>query len=510
MSKLQRDRRLFLKHLGVGAGALVFNPFLDRLFLEAHAQSVSQQKLIIFYMNAQPYMGNPAGEFLPKGINFDIQQGKNYSNATAIPITKMVAGDWPTLMAPMAPFFQNSLVVEGVFHGAHSDPGVVQHGMRYAGLNGICGLAGGDSVAMKANPSIPHGPTIDQIIAGGPSGQGVTHSSVLVGLANSDYSWEKTYTEETLACFASGANSPVPYLSRTRALERKLFGQDFIDGKNLSVSDAGVKTARRLRVMDALKTDVVNLERNISSEYKDKLNVFLSSLDTYDKKKMAEASISCKPSAPSALAAGSAPEDELLGLVDGATLALQCGLTNVVGIGSGVERKHSTDIGFRRNVDAKVNNRWFEGVVSPSGTDPFYNADWNYHSYDAAWKEGNQRVVKFYVSLLARMLENLSGKRGVMPANTTVIFLSDRGMSSGGNHHGFNGTNGRQPIYIWSTNPALKAQANYIRYPTYSQYGRWKNFHALSDFYRTFAMAFGVNLPNFGVYGGRVLNEILS
>jgi Protein of unknown function (DUF1552) len=508
MSKLQRDRRLFLKQLGVGAGALVFNPFLNRLFLEAHAQAASPQKLILFYMNAQPRWTNPAGEFLPKGTNFNIQHGSNYANLSAVPLTKMVAGDWPTLLAPMAPFFQNSLIVEGVFHGAQAGAGEIQHGMRYAGLNGICGQV--NSTVVNADQNIPHGPTIDQIIAGGPSGQGVTHSSLLVGLANSDYSWEKNYTEENLACFASGANSPIPYLSRTRALERKLFGQDFIDGKSATATEAALRTARRTRVMDVLKTDILNLEKNLSSEYKDKLNVLLSSLDTYDKKKIAEASISCKPTAPSKLAAGSAPEDELLGLVDGATLALQCGLTNVVGIASGVERKHSTDIAFRNNVDAKVNDRWFEGTVSPSGTSPFYNPDWHYHMTNDGWKEGNQRILTFYVNILARMLENLSGKRGEMPPNTTVILLSDRGMSSAGHHHGFNGTNGRQPIFIWSTNPALKAQANYIRYPTYSKYGAWKNFEALSDFYRTFAMAFGVNLPSFGVYGGRVLNEILS
>jgi hypothetical protein len=508
VSKLQRERRLFLKHLGVGAGALVFNPFLNGLFEEACGQTVSKQKLILLYMNAQPRFTNPAGEFLPKGSNFNIQQNAGYGNITAVPMTKMLPGDWPTLMSSMAPFFQNSLIVEGVFHGAQASAGETQHGLRYAGLNGICGKAGAGSV--NGDQNIPNGPTIDQIIAQGPSGQGVTHSSILVGLANNDYGYLKTFTEENIACFASGVNAPVPYLARTRALERKLFGQDFVDGKILSSEETSLKTARRQRVMDLLKTDILKIEQNISTEYKDKLNSFLLSLETYDKKKFQEASISCKPTAPSKLGPGSLPEDELIGLVDGATLALKCGLTNVVGIASGVERKHSSDIGFRFNVDNKVNDRWFEGAVSPSSTERFYNSGWHYHTQNEAWREGNARLVKFYTSLLARMIENLSGQRGVMPPDTTVVLLSDRGMSTAGHHHGYNGTYGRQPIFIWSTNPALKAQANYIRYAAYSKYSRWQYFEALSDFYRTFATAFGVNLPSFGVYGGRLLNEILS
>lgn len=511
MSKrLQEDRRLFLKSLGLGAGSYFFNPFLNSLLMEANAQTVAPQKLILFYMNAQPsYPNRPVGEFLPKGSNFNIQAGMGYENCSSVPMTKMLPGDWPTVLSSMAPFFQNSLIVEGVFHGGLDQPGQATHGLRYAGLNGICGNV---LTGLEAELDIPYAPTIDQIIAQGPSGQGVTYPSLLLGLANSDYTWQNTYTDQTVACFASGANSPVPYISRTTALERKLFGQNFVSGTTVSAGQTALLTARRTRVMDALKKDIVKLERNINSEYKDKLTTLLTSLDLYDKKKQAELTVSasCKPPAPSKLGSGSPPELELMSLVDGATLALQCGLTNVVGIASGVEIKHASDVDFRYNVDAKLSDRWFSGTVSPSSTTPFYNSGWDYHKAGPEWEIGNERVVRFYVGLLARMLENLSGQKGVMPPNTTVILVSDRGMSNNSHSHGFNGINGRQPIFIWSTNPKINAQGQYIRYKTSSRYNRWTGFDAsLSDFYRTFASAFGVNLSSFGVYGGRFLNEIV-
>jgi hypothetical protein len=503
-SRKNKQRRLFLKQMGLGAGAIVFNPLLIDLFNKAHAQAGGEQKLILLYMNAFPQLSQGAGDFLPMGNNFSVAAGKGPKGLSSQPLTKMSPNDWPTKLDALKPFFNNSLIVDGVYHGCNDAPGQTMHGMRYAGLNGICGnVLRGEQVQDEL--SIPHGPTIDQIIAGGPSGKNVSHPSVLLGMRQANYSWQKKDIELTQACFASAANSPLPYFSRVKALERSLFGQDYVDGKTGDDGSKQLKTNRRKSVLDVLRADVNRLEKRTPAEFKDKVYGVLESFESFDNKKQAQEQNQCTLPGPTGIDKGDNAEDELLALADASTLAMKCGMTRVIGMGMGVEMSHSSDIGYKKNVDQKVRDRWSDASVSSSGSSNFYSSSWHYHNSGEQWNNNNGRIVDFYAQILARMLENLSGQKGVMPDNTTVMLVTDRGMSAG-NHHGSR----RSPIFIWSTNPAFQTGGQYIRYETKDWYGRMTDFTALSDFYRTIATGFGVNMPSFGIYGGPLLNDILK
>lgn len=510
MSKLEYDRRLFLKQLGLGAGSYLLNPLLDSLFLQAQGQiALKKQKLILLYMNTQPKWKDPTVPFIPKGIHFDSAVGQSFGNLSPQPLVAMTPADWPSSLDAMKPFLNNALVVDGIFHGVHAPPGVTKHGLKYGGLNGICGYARNDDKRAGAI-GIPEAATIDHIIANGPCGQGVVHKSLLMCTLHGNYNKRKLNAEEGTSCFAAGAGSPAPFMSRIVAMERKLFGQDFVDGVIQSESEIDRKNRRRKRIIDTIKDDALRLERNLSSPYKDKINIFLESLETYDRKKdqMATAA-SCTPSKSTKLIRNT-PEQEYLALVDGATLALKCGLTNVIGIGVGVEPGHNSESVFKKSVQRQIKDRWSDDSVSPFSSDRFFPDGYNFHNDGPAWDEGNRRIMDFNCNLLLRILENLSGQANLFPDDTTVLLVSDRGMSTEGNHHGCNGGGGRMLTYIWTSNPALKAGGQYIRFPTNLRLKDPSAFTALSDFYRTFAIAFGVNLPSFGKYGGRILDEILT
>ena len=84
---------------------------------------------------------------------------------------------------------------------------------------------------------------------------------------------------------ASAANSPLPYFSRVKALERSLFGQDYVDGKTGDDGSKQLKTNRRKSVLDVLRADVNRLEKRTPAEFKDKVYGVLESFESFDNKK---------------------------------------------------------------------------------------------------------------------------------------------------------------------------------------------------------------------------------
>lgn len=505
-NKFQSDRRRFLRQMGMGAGACFFNPILSGIYNEAFAQTATAtpQKLILFYMNGQPrYLGGGQdGLFLPSSSRFDIDI-ENTTSLSHVPNIQLLDSEWPRYMSQWQPFMSQARILDGLHYTAKAAPGNTKHGMMYAGLNGYSGRA--------EDLEIPAAATIDQIIAGGPSGDGMAHKSILVGLKQSDFGWQRTFSSNVEACFASGLNTPVPFTGRTAALESKLFGDDFNVNVASSATTDSTK-ARRKRIMDTLNKDVDRLNKRLANDEKVRLENYLAAVETYDTRRDAleTGSSSCDIPTPTTLGEGSTAEDELMGLVDGATLAMKCGLTNVVAIASGIQGGHATDISFQNNVDSKLDERWFEASRVPVSSASFYNGDFYYHTSNADWDEGNRQLVNFYSGLMVRMLENISGQRGVMPANTTAILLSDRGMvHNESGHHGANGNSQRNPVFMLTSNPALQGGGQYYRYQGTNN-ATGADRMSFSAFYMTFAKAFGVELDQLGDWTYGPIDGVLS
>jgi hypothetical protein len=501
--KHQMDRRRFMEKLGLGASAVFFNPIFNNLYDQAFAAEMPKQRLILFYMNAQANFRSRCEEglFLPKSSRFNVDRYGTVNMSSVSPI-KLLASEWPSYFESWKPFLNYARVIDGLNYHVHVAPGTAKHGMRYAGLNGYSGP--------DKNHETPAAATIDQIIASGPSGDGKGHRSILVGLNNADFSWQKTFTSETDCCFSTGANASIPYTSRTQALEKKLFGASLS-----AEADGGAEATKKKRdkILDFLRSDISKMEKKLAQPEKERLQATLETVNNYGVKKTVEEESACEPPPPTTLVQGSPPEEELIGLVDGATLAMKCGLTNVVGIASGVQGGHATDIGFKNDVTEKVKERWFDNFVGAPSTEPFYKSSFYFHGDGVAWDIGNRNVTEFYLGLMIRALENLSGARGVMPENTTAILISDRGMSNDHHHGGDGNANGqRNPIFMLTSNPNLLGGGHYSRYEGAGDYrgAKLPDKKIFSAFYLTFAMAFGVNLSSLGEWNHGPIDDILT
>ena len=407
------SRRRFLRGLGLGAGAAVLGPIASGLYQRAMGQQTTTQRLLVVVVSGFPKRG-ATGKLLPSGPN--LEWSNRYPAYWGGADTTNFS--WPSTLPGLAPFRDHSVIVDGLLPLKPAEGQTLEHGGGY-------GVLTGTDMGLKAEGQLYSatigGPSIDQHIASGPSGA-APFPSILFGVSR------RANEREMASVFAARKDVPRNHVVRANVLEEKIFG-------NLATSNG--PDLRRQRVLDVLKDDIRSLEQKLAVEEKVQLTEYLNSIAQFDARREDLAQVTCER--PGAFGANLSPEQELASLFEVTGLAMKCGITHVAGCAAGGELAH---------------------VAEPSWD--FLLNQYHVHKNNK-WTPGNEALLAFLSQQIRQFLEALSGQPGTMPENTTVVVISDRGLSRVGNHHGSDQLTHRWPAFVLSSNPKLHTGGRYLR-----------------------------------------------
>ncbi len=231
----QLDRRTALKGVTLGAGAVVLQPFLQRLAAEEAGQA--PPKRFIFFLESNglyPYHVQPKG----------VDRGKG-DRLIDLPLADL---ELPEAVAPLAPFKKRLGIIQNL---SHKISGGGDHGKGYGGLgcfNWRRGVAGQtiDHALASAQPSIL--PVLGLCVP--PSADTVFANSVS----------------------ASAPRRPTPMVCQPDLAFRMLFG-------SVADGDAGKAFQARNKLLDWARADIKRVQSELPSMDREKLDVYL---DTFE------------------------------------------------------------------------------------------------------------------------------------------------------------------------------------------------------------------------------------
>ena len=200
------------------------------------------------------------------------------------------------------------------------------------------------------------------------------------------------------------------------------------------MSSTAMESGRRQALRDALNTDFTRLRERLAGPERERLDIYETAIAEFDRRYALRESVSCDaPPAPRDASETSRMES----MMDLATLALECGLTNVIGVSVGTASSH--DQHFPR----------YDGVGKiPVHGDDLFGALTN-------------QVHQFHWGMLRKMLDTLE-ESAAAGDETIVIYTSPRGASKYSSHHGINT---RWPVMMLAKSPTLQLGGRYLRYP---------------------------------------------
>jgi hypothetical protein len=160
-------------------------------------------------------------------------------------------------------------------------------------------------------------------------------------------------------------------------------------------------------------------------------------------------------------------------MMDMATLALECGLTNVVGVGVGTSLNHDEHLPF------------YDGI----GAIPV-------HDYDGTrYGELMDDLHRFHWTILRKTLDTLA-QSDAPDDETFIIYVSTRGTSTANSHHG---RLDRWPVMVFAKSPNVSLGGRFLRYP-----GGQRSF---AEFCRSLCQVVGV-CPNGFATGNYVVGPV--
>lgn len=446
------NRRKFLASLSLGAGASLLNPIAETLISEAQGQT-PRRKLFVIFMTGNGIRATNV--FTPK----DQVPGDANSWSTIAPTKNY---QWPAMMQALAPYRDRMLLIDGLTN----EIGLSQHSAGYGALSGF-NAAGGASSEYGGPPG---GVTIDQFIAN-KIGQNTRLKSLLCGAG-------RYYSKRAAnVVFAAGPQKPVPFFINPQALFDYVYGPIVTDASGKSL----VATRQHV-VLDSVRTDIKKLQANLATYEKTKLDDYLKAVDDFEKRMQIAVDPSCKmPPSPLALGDTTPVEDIIDNVAAQATLALQCGMTNVVGIALGVGMSHQTYPDFRRL--AKGTQWEAEGAIPGYG-----------HDENDTQALADSIVNNYSATVLKTMADSLSAiKVGdhTLFDDTVMLYMSDNAEAHHAGHK-------RWPLYVLgNAGGALKVDGSYRRYPTKGSPG----YRSMMDFFCSIATAVGAPTTDFGKGG---------
>ncbi len=444
-------RRRFLKGMGLGAlSAPLVLGIGDSLIGRALGQTASR-KMALFFVHGEAWVGgNWEMTYTPTGINGLSWTGNNFNRTPVDGQNQDKVGvEWPTFVAPLAPWKDRMVLVDGL----------PLYGLNFGGNAGTHRLGNACLSATGAVAS-PSDITIDQHVAAVLS-RDTPLKSLLFGLGGRDVG------DEVTGSFVAGPGAALPHAMNANALLRRMVG---VKAPTAGGPPGAPPTpSLGARVLDLVREDLKRLDRGLAAEEKALLTEYLTSMEAFQKKEAALANLgkggTCAipgtPPAGMGTMPGIVAMDSMFRL---STLALKCGVTNVIGATMG-------------NTDAHNDLDWFV---------PAYSA---HSAYDKAMAS----LAPISMGWVATMLKDL----GPLADSLTVTIVPTNGLGHQGpkEHHG-------GPIgaaYVIDNLRALKTGARLLRVK--------RDF---ADFYTTLASVLGAPVEKFNNKGAGIIKELLA
>lgn len=448
-------RRSFLSRCSLGGAAALLSPLVGGLLREAHGQTPTRQ-LALFYVFGTGF--HPEWEFTPEDL-----KGKPASLAGPTNFR------WPTAFAPLEPYRNRILLVDGLKNQTHTDG----HAAGYGALS--CRIDRSLPHAKKYR--IPAGITIDQYIAE-TLGKGTPLPSVRFALKGAHW------TPTGKSVFAFGENRAAEHILDPALFYRTLFG-------TVTGGQTPTQTKSDTLLLDTIRGQVKRVEGHLAGPEREKLGLYLGVIEELEKRMSAVLRCGSIPAAPRALSCPkdkcSQPvsEDALESMMNMSLVAAVCGLTNVICVSDGAPGAHGTQTRFRRIAAGTPFES--EGQVSQPDHDP-----------ESTGKPKRQIVRRYQTGVLANAIRTLSGVKvgdRTLFDQTTMLFMSE----NGDDHHA---SHKRWPLLlIGNAGGKLRVDGRFLHYPD----GR-----ALADLYSTLATALGRPTNDFGKGGTTPVQGPLS
>ncbi len=430
----QLDRRTALKGVTLGAGAVVLQPFLQRLAAEEAGQA--PPKRFIFFLESNglyPYHVQPKG----------VERGKG-DRLIDLPLADL---ELPEAVAPLAPFKKRLGIIQNL---SHKISGGGDHGKGYGGLGcfnwrrGVAGQTIDHSLA-SAQPSIL--PVLGLCVP--PSADTVFANSVS----------------------ASAPRRPTPMVCQPDLAFRMLFG-------SVADGDAGKAFQSRSKLLDWCRSDIKRVREELPSMDREKLDVYL---DTFEQMRSRQEKINdikdrLKANLPAINKFDSRRTTQRFEAQCAiATASLASGLTNVVTLDAagGIGLYHTwTELGVTKDGHAIGHS-----VDAPDSV-KFAVAIRRFHA---------ERVAD-----LARRLDAVKEGNGTMLDNTLIIWMSD----SGEGHHGFCAE--WPLVLVGGLGGKLKTAGRFLQFPRYQEGAKETANRTIRNFYLALLHAVGDRRANFG------------
>ena len=453
-------RRHFLRGLGLGASTVALSPIVDALMRDAWGAPTGLPKRVVFGVMTN---GLCWRYLLPKGAP---EEG--------VYETKLEGPDdeLPMILQDITRWRDRILLLDGP---SNYKP-FSEHGSGYAALSCVSSSGGSNTTGP------PGGITIDQYLAKTLSVE-CARESVLYG-THSQYK-QKGPTFANF--FAKGRNRPIRQIISPTKLHASLFGA------------RGDVLAHDAFLTDVLRTDLSRVKRELAGPERLRMEYYEEILSERTRRKAIEADLmGCGD--PGFGGVYGSVEDNLEEMTDLATLALACGMTNVVGLGIGGRSTHGSmpsysrildDYGFqvwgKEDHDKPPEERTYLGSTSGSG------------HYAPGYLREMEYIHRFNLSLFGRMadvLDTIPEGDGTMLDNTVMVYMGYNGGESDRSHHQYGN---RWPmVVLGDAGGALKADGRFIRV----EGGKGnENRRSLAEFYCSLAHAVGVPTNDFAAHG---------
>jgi hypothetical protein len=477
--KLRTARRTFLAKLGLGIGSTLLAPIADSIYSEALGQ-VTPRKRVIFFLTGNGLSAWQAFtplELMKKTVKAGPEHDDYYPDIDWPVLPGEKTYTLPNAFAPVADLRSKMLFVDGL-----TNPAGGQHSGGYAALSCF------DTVGAKPDEhGAPGGVTIDQQIAN-KLGTGTAMKSILYGVTE--------FFEPTASrIFASGKGQPLSHIASPALLWKQVFGS-FMPPAMMAMMGAPKPRLDKHRVIfDTLKGDISKLQSAFAPSERRKLDQYLAAIAELEQRQSAAPPpASCAaPTASTLTSDESIPiEDKLEAMTEIASLALICGLTNVVGVSAGCGHGHTQPVYKRIHKGTMFEG---DGALDPAkhGHDDQLRgpADPTHVSgFKSVYGAVQDIMHKYHMSLIRKMVTTLSGiSEGDKTAfdNSVVVYLNDNG-------EGHHSEHDRWPVVlIGNAGGALKSDGRFLRYPLKTR--------ALGDLYSSVATAVGVPTNDFGSGG---------
>lgn len=322
-------RRRFLKRMGLGAAAAPLVLGIGDLLIGRALGQTTRRKMALFFVHGEAWVGGSwATTYTPPGVNGLNWQGGNSNRTPVDGQDQDKPMELPPFFAAFAPWKDRTVLVDGLpLYGVNLNNPSATHGLGNAAMSAVGAAAS------------PGGISIDQHVAAVLS-RDTPIKSLNFGLGGS-----RVAGDETTGAFAASPGAGLPHAQNASALLRRMTGaKPTAPGGS---PGAPPTAALGTRLLDLVRTDLMRFDRGLAAEEKALLTEYLASMEAFQKKEAALAHLaqtggSCSipgtPPAGMGTMPGIVAMDSMFRL---STLALKCGVTNVVGATMGNTGTHN-------------------------------------------------------------------------------------------------------------------------------------------------------------------------